>query len=111
MNGKRYGVIALFLVVATCYSAEGQSVVAPGAKVEKLAGGFTFTEGPAVDEGGNIYFTDIRNNRIHNWSLDGKLSTFREDSGAANGLFFDKSGNLLVCEGGGRRLVSIRKCS
>lgn len=107
MNGKRYGVTALLLVVTTCYSAEGPSVVAPGAKVEKLAGGFTFTEGPAADAGGNIYFSDIPNNRIHKWSLDGKLSTFREDSGGANGLFFDKSGNLLACEGGGRRLVSI----
>ncbi|MHC4570851.1 MAG: SMP-30/gluconolactonase/LRE family protein [Planctomycetota bacterium] len=87
--------------------AEESSVVAQGAKVEKLAGGFTFTEGPAADLKGNIFFTDIPNNRIHKWSLDGKLSTFRENSGGANGLFFDKNGNLLVCEGGRRRLVSI----
>ncbi len=35
------------------------------------------------------------------------MSTWRENSGGANGLFFDKKGNLLVCEGGNRRLVSI----
>jgi gluconolactonase len=81
--------------------------VAPGAQVIKLAGGFSFTEGPASDAEGNIFFTDIPNNRIHKWSLDGKLTIFRENSGGANGLFFDKSGNLLACEGGGRRLVSI----
>jgi len=87
--------------------AEISSLVAEGAKVEKLATGFKFTEGPAADPKGNVFFTDIPNNRIHKWSLDGKLSTFRENSGGANGLFFDKNGNLLVCEGGRRRLVSI----
>ncbi|MCH7688789.1 MAG: SMP-30/gluconolactonase/LRE family protein [Planctomycetes bacterium] len=86
---------------------EETSLVDDGAKVKKLAGGFIFTEGPAVDQQGNIYFTDIRNNRIHKWSLDGKLTTFRENSGASNGLYFDRKGNLLACEGGGRRVVSI----
>ncbi len=89
------------------FSAPTKSVVAPGAKVEKLAGGFSFTEGPTVDVHGNIYFTDIFNNRIHIWSPDGKLSTFRENSGGANGLFFDKNGNLFICEGGRRQVVSI----
>ncbi len=89
-------------------AARGQnSLVKPGAKVEKLAGGFIFTEGPAADSQGNVYFSDIRNNRIHIWSVEGKLSTFRENSGAANGLYFDKQGNLLVCEGGARRVTSL----
>jgi sugar lactone lactonase YvrE/L-ascorbate metabolism protein UlaG (beta-lactamase superfamily) len=108
MKTKWYGLTALLLAVtAICYSSEKQSVVAPGAQVIKLAGGFMFTEGPAADAAGNIFFSDIPNNRIHKWSLDGKLSVFRENSGGANGLFFDKSGNLLACEGTGRRLVSI----
>jgi len=108
MNRKWYGLaVLLFVVTATSYSAEKTSVVAPGAKVEKLAGGFRFTEGPAADARGNIFFSDIPNNRIHKWSLDGTLSTFRENSGGSNGLYFDKNGNLLACEGGGRRLVSI----
>jgi len=108
MSRKQYGLIALVFVAAVggC-SDEKASVVAEGAKVGKLAGGFKFTEGPAADAEGNIFFTDIPNNRIHKWSLDGKLSTFRKNSGGANGLFFDKDGNLLACEGGGRRLVSI----
>lgn len=88
-------------------AGETDELIAPGAKVEKLAGGFLFTEGPAVDKQGNVFFTDIRNNRIHQWSLDGKLTTFRSGSGAANGLYFDKKGNLLVCEGGNRRVTSI----
>jgi gluconolactonase len=99
--------VLLITVLAVCCNGAQQSVVAEGAKVGKLAGDFKFTEGPAADAKGNIFFTDIPNNRIHKWSLDGKLSTFRENSGGANGLYFDKKGNLLVCEGGGRRLVSI----
>ena len=82
-------------------------LIAPGALVEKLAGGFMFTEGPACDTEGNVYFSDIPNERIYKWSLDGKLTTFREKSGRANGLYFDKAGNLLACEGGSRRLTSI----
>jgi gluconolactonase len=85
---------------------EKKSVVAPGAKVEKLAGDFKFTEGPIADARGNIYFTDIPNNRIHKWS-DGKLSTFRENSGGANGLDIDEKGNLYVCEGNNRRITRI----
>jgi len=109
MNKKWYYLTAFVLAITTfSLSAEKLSpVVAVGAKVEKLAGGFKFTEGPAADSQGNIFFSDIPNNRIHKWSSDGKLSTFRENSGGANGLYFDKKGNLLTCEGTGRRLVSI----
>ena len=113
MNGKCFfSIVLLVIVFAVGCNGEQHSVVAEGAKVEKLASGFRFTEGPAADAKGNIFFTDIPNNRIHKWSLDdsplgGKLSTFRENSGGSNGLYFDKKGNLLACEGGGRRLVSI----
>lgn len=85
------------VAVAPAMAAEKQSVIAPGAKLEKLAGGFEFTEGPAVDAEGNIFFTDQPNNRIHKWSVDGKLSIFHENPGRANGLYFDKDGNLLAC--------------
>lgn len=83
------------------------SVVAPGANIEKVASGFVFTEGPAVDAVGNLFFTDIPESRIYKYSADGKLSTFHENSGRANGLFFDTDGNLLACAGGARQLVSI----
>ena len=73
-------------------------LIAEGAKVEKLADGFRFTEGPAVDKKGNVYFTDQPNNRILKWSVkDEKLSVFHENCGRANGLYFDKKGNLLSC--------------
>lgn len=99
-------VLATLLVSPLALAAEKSDLVAEGAKVEKLAGGFKFTEGPAVDAAGNIYFSDIPNTRVHRWTLDGKLTTFRENSGRANGLYFDKDGNLLACEGGSRRLTS-----
>jgi gluconolactonase len=103
--------IAIGLVVATISAvccAQTPSVVAPGAQGKKLAGDFGFTEGPAADVKGDVYFTDIPNNKILKWSVrEGKLSTFRENSSGANGLYFDKAGNLLACEGNGRRIVSI----
>ena len=102
MNRKCYGLAALlFMVISLGCGAEKASILQEGAEVKKLAGGFRFTEGPASDTQGNIYFSDIPNNRIHKWSLEGVLSTFLENSGGANGLFFDKSSNLVACEGKG----------
>jgi gluconolactonase len=72
-------------------------IIRPGTKVEKLAGGFLFTEGPAADSKGNIYFTDQPNNRIMVWSVTGKLSTFMQPAGRSNGLYFDNKGNLWAC--------------
>ena len=73
------------------------SIIVPGAKPELLAGGFKFTEGPASDKAGNVYFTDQPNDRILIWSTDGKLSTFMEKSGRSNGLSFDRKGSLWAC--------------
>ena len=87
--------------------ADESGLVAEGAKVERLADGFVFTEGPACRADGYVFFSDIPNSRIHSWSVDGELTTFRENSGRANGLYFDRKGNLLCCEGGARRLTSV----
>jgi len=84
--------------IASAQSTNAPSaVIAPGAKLEKLAGDFKFTEGPTCDKDGNIFFTDQPNNRIMKWSVDGKLSTFLQPSGRANGMFFDAQGNLIAC--------------
>jgi len=58
-----------------------------------------FTEGPAVDREGNVYFTDIITQRIMKLSVGGVLSTFREGSNVANGLLIDPQGRLIACEG------------
>jgi gluconolactonase len=85
------------LIALTKADFAKSGIIAPGAKVEKLADSFQFTEGPAVDVHGNVFFTDQPNNRIHNWTTDGKLSIFHDSPGRANGLYFDKNGNLLAC--------------
>ena len=99
--------VILFVFALLVHGGQATGLVAAGAEVEKLADGFTFTEGPAGDSEGNVFFTDVSNSRIHQWSADGELSTFRENTGRANGLYFDKEGNLVVCEGGNRRITSI----
>jgi gluconolactonase len=76
---------------------EKKEIIAPGAKVERLAENFRFTEGPAVDKKGNVYFTDQPNNRILKWAVDGGLTVFHENPGRANGLYFDKKGKLISC--------------
>jgi gluconolactonase len=82
-------------------------VVAPGAKLEKLSGGFAFTEGATTDPKGNVFFVDQPNNRILKWSADGKLSTFLQPSGHANGMEFDAQGNLIACADEHNQLWSI----
>jgi gluconolactonase len=77
--------------------AVGAGVLVPGAKLVQLAGGFAFTEGPTSDGDGNLYFTDQPNNRIMRWGVDGTLSTFLQPAGRANGMYFDRRGNLLAC--------------
>lgn len=97
--------LALFAVLAA--ALPGQTLVEPGAEVKKVAGGFRFTEGPAVDAEGNVYFSDIPNSRIHRIGVDGKVSLVREKSGGANGLMFAKDGRLLACEGKARRVTAM----
>lgn len=67
--------------------------------IEQLATDFKFTEGPAPDKNGNVYFTDIPEAKIYIWTNRNELQLFRENSGGANGLFFDRGGQLFVCEG------------
>ncbi|MCC8199473.1 MAG: SMP-30/gluconolactonase/LRE family protein [Tannerellaceae bacterium] len=91
------GIVCCLVGLLGYTQAFAQDIIAPGAKVEKLADGFGFTEGPAVDKAGNVYFTDQPNDRILKWSTDRKLTTFHENTGRANGLYFDHEGNLLSC--------------
>src|SRR4051812_42096535 len=92
--------ILLVLLSALSVSGAGadmKPIIAKDAKLEKLADGFMFTEGPASDRKGNVFFTDQPNDRIMEWSVDGKLSTFMQPCGRANGLCFDAVGNLWAC--------------
>src|SRR5947209_3055346 len=84
-------------------------LVAPDTKAA-VAAGVCFLEGPAVDDKGNVYFSDIAGNRILKMDGDGKVTVFRADSGRTNGNTFDGQGRLISCEGaengpGGRRRI------
>src|SRR3954465_8533360 len=72
---------------------------------ERVAGPYTFTEGPAWT-GQTLLFTDIRNNRIMRFNpAIGTCDVFRVTTYEANGLHIDRAGNLYAGEGGGRRVV------
>ncbi|MBZ9631672.1 SMP-30/gluconolactonase/LRE family protein [Salegentibacter sp. LM13S] len=91
--------LLLFLILAlgliSCNSQK--KLIKEGRQPELISNDFEFTEGPASDAEGNVYFTDQPNNRIHRWSAnDGSISVFMEDAGRANGLYFDYDGSLLA---------------
>jgi gluconolactonase len=88
--------VLIAMLVGRAAAAES-AILAPGAKLEKLAGDFAFTEGPASDRAGNVFFTDQPNDRILQWSIQGKLSTFMQPCGRSNGLCFDRQNNLWAC--------------
>ncbi len=90
------GLIGWPLVAGSSHAAD-QKVTAQGAQLQKLTGGFQFTEGPAADAQGNVLFTDQPNDRILKWSVEGKLSTFMQPCGRSNGLCFDRQGSLWAC--------------
>lgn len=87
--------VILGLGFISCSSQK--NLIKDGQKPQLISNEFEFTEGPASDAEGNVYFTDQPNNRIHKWSVeDGAVSVFMENSGRANGLYFDDAGNLLA---------------
>lgn len=82
-------------------------VLIDGEGWEEVARGYKFTEGPAVDSQGNVFFTDIPNNRIHKIDVaSGKVSIFVENTGGANGLMFGPDGRLFGCQNGKKKIVA-----
>ncbi len=88
-------------------TAAGQALFAGSLAPRLVARQFAFTEGPAVDRQGNIFFTDQPNDKIWKYGLDGKLSVFLSPAGRSNGLYFDQPGNLIACADGQNQLWSI----
>jgi len=76
--------------------------IGPTGKITKLHTGFKFTEGPTADGDGNVYFSDIPNERIHKVDAKGQLSVFREKSNRSNGLKVNAKGEIVACEMAGR---------
>lgn len=111
MNPKYIVVlISLCQLLGTVPRSQGaeSSVIAPGATLQQLPGEYAFTEGPAVDKHGNIFFTDQPNDRIIKWNAaDGTVEDWLKPAGRSNGTFFDKAGNLVTCADEKNELWSI----
>ncbi len=87
-----------FLVLLATTPLHAQIPSAPGAELKLVADGYKFTEGPAVDPSGNVYFTDQPNDRILKWTAaTNQVETFLEPAGRSNGLYFDREGKLIAC--------------
>lgn len=98
------------------------ALVASDAKIEVLAGGQKWAEGPVWDKANKqILFTDIPNNVVRQWSDAGGIKDYLKPSGfttgakftgaepGANGLAFDKEGRLILCQHGDRRVARREK--
>src|SRR6476659_917846 len=70
-------------------SAQKSSIITVGATPHLISDQFKFTEGPAVDKSGNVFFTDQPNDKIWKYDVNGKLSVFLDKTGRSNGMYFD----------------------
>ena len=113
---KRSGLIitAVISFSAIAYSQQTGSgwfdslkLVKPGAALVRVSDQFKFTEGPAVDKKGNVYFTDQPNDKIWKYGTDEKLSVFMSKTNRSNGLYFDKKGRLIACADEKNELLAI----
>ena len=97
------------------------ALVPKDAQIEKLAGGFTFTEGPLWRPPNALWFSDVVGNVVRQWSTDGKVIDILRPGGydkndlpaggfiGPNGMVADKDGAVLLCQHGFRRIVRIGK--
>jgi gluconolactonase len=86
---------------------KSNSILAPDAKLILIDSNFSFTEGPATDKQGNIFFTDQPNDNIWEYDINGKLSLFMHSAHRSNGMYFDAKGNLISCADEHGELISI----
>ena len=98
---KKFIFILLAIILTLSSAAKEKSYIpgiGPVSPIKKVQGNFQFTEGPAWDSEGNLYFTDVSANKIYKMNKDGEISVFLEPSGHANGLMFEDKDKLLVCQ-------------
>ena len=98
---------------------DGGGLAPPDARLERVAGGFEFTEGPVWTRDGALLFSSPNTNAIYRWTPDGAVTVFRPKSGytgldigryhqpGSNGLTFDPQGRLTICQHGNRRVIRV----
>ncbi|MGV3486098.1 MAG: SMP-30/gluconolactonase/LRE family protein, partial [Planctomycetaceae bacterium] len=84
-------------LVANSTAADLASIVAPGSELQRVVEDCKFSEGPAADAAGNVYFTDQPNDRIVKIAVDGTVSDFLKPAGRSNGMYFAPDGKLIAC--------------
>jgi gluconolactonase len=111
MNKKLVSVFAFLAINIASFSQSVEKIpqVKTGAVLKNISEQFKFTEGPAADKQGNVFFTDQPNDKIWKYDINGNLSVFKDNTGRSNGLYFDKNGNLLACADADNQLWSINK--
>lgn len=101
MFKKITAIFFAFLLIVNCTSKKSiisNDLVQENAEIELVSSQFSFTEGPAADAFGNVYFTDQPNDKIYVWNWKtNQIEEFLDKTGRANGTFFDQKGNLLTC--------------
>ena len=81
-------------------------ILLPDRPWELVSEGHQFTEGPAFNERGEFFFSDVPRGKIYKVDTDGKRSEFAADSPGANGLMFAPDGRLVACQNGNQQLVT-----
>ena len=91
-----------------CGQATTNDIVAEGETPVRVSDSYSFTEGPATDAKGDVFFTDQPNNKIYHWDCEsGEISVFTDQSGRSNGMYFDAQGNLIACADMDNQLLSL----
>lgn len=93
----KYQLLVLLVSVSLMSAAQKSKIAAKNAEVEKIAGDYTFTEGPAVAPDGRVYFTDQPNDRIYVWEENKGVSLWLEGTNRSNGMYFNHDGQLVTC--------------
>ncbi|WP_143884431.1 SMP-30/gluconolactonase/LRE family protein [Chryseobacterium binzhouense] len=95
---KVLGIVGLILVLFSCQSTKYKNMFEENTEPKLISDQFSFTEGPAADKSGNVYFTDQPNDKIYFWDWKtNKIELFSDKTGRANGTFFDENDHLITC--------------
>jgi gluconolactonase len=99
---------SLIVLTLQAQIEDKRGIVAKGAQLEKVKDGFSFTEGPAVNRFGDIYFTDQPNDKIYVWNANSNQITLaKEGARRSNGLYFELDGKLIAAADARNELIEI----
>ena len=112
INRKLSAIIVSMVMFTNAISAQsdgGYTGLFKQEELKQVATNFAFTEGCSADKEGNVFFTDQPNDKLWKYGIDGKTTLFLDKTGRANGTFFDKKGNLILCADESGELRSVDK--